>query len=1284
MSLLTFGDVPGDVSEPEYFGLGGYFTGIGIEEEISATRIVIRDSISGAKLTVTGNFAVASLNDVLVTGTSILDPSGATLFDWSGFSLRFAQLAALDSEQGNRLILQGADEIRGSQHTDTLLAFAGDDLIRGYFGDDFIDGGTGADRMIGGFGDNTYVVDHAGDVVEEDLSVAPPLVRNLRRVSVGADGEQADGWSSGAEISGHGRFVVFGSRAGNLVEGDADAIEDIFIKDLSSGEVARFANPSRTGPASSVGRPFITGDGHFVTFDGQGEIFLANRVTGEVRSITSAPEAFPLLPSFRGMSATVTGDGSNVVFTAPLFTPEAQDSDGFSDVVILDLLSPRQPSPLTPGSLLVVSQGVLSEYSPAGMFLQSFVLKDDATTVADDLRDIAVDASGRVLIYVGAESPTLTVLDPAQGSVSIHSAPGWSMRNHGSFGGLDTAGSFAFATDAMPAWNSAIGLVRFDLEDFSSDRFGAKQYSDVTVGLDGLVYALVPGAIDVFDPVTLVLLRTVGLSGVGQRLAGIAVGADGTIYGASSDTSGTVVAINDQGAIVRSLDTGVYFLDAIDLRSDGKIVIGSNSGRVILTDTTLQHAAYLSVFGDASVVAYHSLPDPDVPFESHSTLREVSGPSGNGLGGESRDAEVTPDGRWVVFESRSSYLVSGDTNNRSDVFVKDLASGVMRRVSVSTAGIQANGDSQEGEITPDGRFVVFQSDATDLVPGFDTVSSRIYRKDLQTNEIQVASASPDASVRYLGAGNADISADGRFVVFHATRFDAQTLSILSAEHVFVRDMLTGELIVLSEAAPGNAFTGRGRDATISDDGKTIAFASDSANLVVGDTNGAGDIFVVSNPILVSGPPNVDTVRASVAYTLPEGIEQLVLTGVASLSGTGNELDNVMTGNAGANLLDGRAGNDTMAGGAGDDTYLVDSADDVVEEAVNQGNDRVLATASYTLSAHIERLELQGVANLNGAGNAQANVLVGNGGSNVLAGGGGDDQYTVGIGDTVVEVSGGGFDVVRSEVSFALPDHVEQLILTGNGAADIAGNTGDNALVGNGGNNALDGGRGGDSMAGGQGNDSYRVDNALDQITEAAAQGDDGVTAHVSYALATNLENLTLSQQAGNASGTGNAGNNVLEGNSRANVLDGGAGNDILRGLGGEDVLIGGAGDDRLSGGAGRDTLYGDAGADRFVFDSAINGVVNLDLIVDFLRGVDRIELSGAIFGGLGPVGALAADRFASGAGATALDALDRIVYDSATGMLYYDADGNGVQGMLAFAQVTPGLALTAGDFVVAA
>ena len=161
--------------------------------------------------------------------------------------------------------------------------------------------------------------------------------------------------------------------------------------------------------------------------------------------------------------------------------------------------------------------------------------------------------------------------------------------------------------------------------------------------------------------------------------------------------------------------------------------------------------------------------------------------------------------------------------------------------------------------------------------------------------------------------------------------------------------------------------------------------------------GAGDdVCVVDNAadiVTENANEGIDTVKASVSYALSSNVEHLSLTGTAAIDGTGNELDNTLIGNAGANVLNGGAGNDvldggggadTLLGGTGDDIYRVDNTADVVTEGAGEGTDTVRASATYALSDNVENLQLTGYANIDGTGNAQANILAGNAGDNVLA------------------------------------------------------------------------------------------------------------------------------------------------------------------------------------------------------------------------------------------------------------------------------------------------------------
>jgi Ca2+-binding RTX toxin-like protein len=145
---------------------------------------------------------------------------------------------------------------------------------------------------------------------------------------------------------------------------------------------------------------------------------------------------------------------------------------------------------------------------------------------------------------------------------------------------------------------------------------------------------------------------------------------------------------------------------------------------------------------------------------------------------------------------------------------------------------------------------------------------------------------------------------------------------------------------------------------------------------------------------------VDTVQATVSYTLGTQVERLLLLGTANLSGTGNELVNILTGNAGANRLDGREGGDRLYGLGGDDHYVVDAAGDRVYEASGGGTDAVQAGVSYTLpyAQEIETLAAAGTAAIDLAGNTFGQALIGNAGANVLDGRLGADTLTGGAGE----------------------------------------------------------------------------------------------------------------------------------------------------------------------------------------------------------------------------------------------------------------------------------------------
>jgi len=416
---------------------------------------------------------------------------------------------------------------------------------------------------------------------------------------------------------------------------------------------------------------------------------------------------------------------------------------------------------------------------------------------------------------------------------------------------------------------------------------------------------------------------------------------------------------------------------------------------------------------------------------------------------------------------------------------------------------------------------------------------------------------------------------------------------------------------------GNFNGTNGNDILVGTDDDDVINGLFGADLMFGGKG--NDTYIIDNPgdkAIEQKDGGIDTVRASITYFATDWIENIRLTGTASIGAFGNALDNQIFGNTGNNLISGGAGRDTMFGGFGDDTYLVDDTNDKAIEASGLGHDTVIASASFSLKTfgdNIEVLQLTGSA-VFGQGNALDNEIFGNDldnhldgelGADVLTGGKGDDAYHLDdVGDVVVEEAGEGLDTVTSSVSIAkLWDNVENVRLIDSANLNATGNDLNNQIIGNFGMNILDGGKGADAMFGDEGNDTYIVDDVNDKVVENQNSGIDLVKSSVSFTLANFVENLTLTGTK-DIGATGNALDNVLTGNVGDNVLFGG---------GGADTLIGGKGDDSYfvdevgdkvletisnANGGGVDRVFSEIDFSL----AALGNVENLVLTVNALKG----------------------------------------------------------------------------------
>jgi Big-like domain-containing protein/WD40 repeat protein len=212
------------------------------------------------------------------------------------------------------------------------------------------------------------------------------------------------------------------------------------------------------------------------------------------------------------------------------------------------------------------------------------------------------------------------------------------------------------------------------------------------------------------------------------------------------------------------------------------------------------------------------------------------------LGASFNAASLSGDGRYVVFTTAVA-LVPDDTNGTSDVYVYDRGTRTMSRVSVATGGGQSNSDSFNPRISPDGRYVVFESPASNLVPDDTNQVSDVFRHDRLTGTTVRVSVTTGGGQAGGASFDARMSDDGNVIVFTSSAFDLVAGDANGAADIFVHDMAAGTTTRVSVSAIGADADLASHEPDISGDGRFVAFSSAATNLVAGDTNGVTDIFV---------------------------------------------------------------------------------------------------------------------------------------------------------------------------------------------------------------------------------------------------------------------------------------------------------------------------------------------------------------------------------------------------------------------------------------------------------
>ncbi|MBJ6125519.1 PD40 domain-containing protein [Microvirga splendida] len=659
---------------------------------------------------------------------------------------------------------------------------------------------------------------------------------------------------------------------------------------------------------------------------------------------------------------------------------------------------------------------------------------------------------------------------------------------------------------------------------------------------------------------------------------------------------------------------------------------------------------------------------------TESIIQRVS-VTGDGAQADERSgaSALSADGRYVFFESRATNLVGEDGPFDWDIFRKDLFTGEVVRVSTNAAGEVGNGDSFSARFSADGRYAVFTSRADNLVAGDVNGKADVFLKDLVTGRVTLISTDGNRRQVSGDSGQAAISPDGRYVVFESDAPDLVPGDTNDAHDIFVKDLFTGAVARLSTSKDGQGGNGVSRFAQISPDGRYVLFESGASNLVSDDHNGNVDVFL--KDILTGEIRRISTDGS--------GAEGNGYSYQARFSADGRSV--VFTSSAG-NLVSGDTNGDY----------------DLFQKDLATGRIVRLSTSSTGAEVHgwseEPRLSHDG-----------RYLFFASTANDVVPGGSNGTVYNLFRKDLLTG------EVIRLSTS---PEGLPADGHTGYGI-DVSPD-GRYALVGSWASNLVSGdtngmydtflidatlmkhapavmaGRFVELRLGTGAASSVSIDWGDGTIDTISPSGGSASFSHVfadsgaKNAVATVVEDgrswsvpytidLASGQMMRNAAMadtlTGGHGSDRLDGDMWGNRIIGRNGSDRIDGHSGKDILWGGWGNDSLKGGYGRDV---------FVFDTRPNKRSNVDKIYDFKSRDDSFHLENKYFTKLGS-GSSKGKKFKSDMfteGKKAKDAEDRIVYDKKTGALYYDQDGTGSKAQVKIATITNKTKLYWHDFFV--
>jgi 6-phosphogluconolactonase (cycloisomerase 2 family)/glutamine cyclotransferase len=638
----------------------------------------------------------------------------------------------------------------------------------------------------------------------------------IRLVSASASGQRGNAESQKRSINSDGRWVAFDSAASNLT-GDphpgAGETYQVFLKDTQTGDIKGISQPTIDNATLGVSRrPEISGDGRFVVFESSGaiapndtnglvDVYLYDRLSdtyqlvsqNSLRTVGDGPSNNPV----------ISGDGTMIAYTTTATNLGAIGAAGGIVTVkinnllgshTIDLQSGQDASGLNFGQSFFSGQVTGTLWYDAdgnGSFDLNETRLPNRTVYLDTNHNAQLDA-GEPTTVTAQDNPSTTTNNEAGEYL---------------FTGL-VAGNYELRQLTLPGWDQTF-------PDIQSDN------TVQLVAVSGYISGTNTPFFQMYDAAASDAGRFIAFS-TDSPLSPLDTNQLTDVY-----VTDRMTGLTEPVSVTASGTTGNWHSLQPSISGDGRYVVFRSAASDIASPSSAWYNIYMR----------------DRLLDVTTLISKALG-SSTAANTFSISPQISRDGKTITFWSNSSDLVADDTNLLYDIFAFDVNAQSLNRINVGPGGIEPiGGNSFESWPSADGRYIGYWSHATNQVIGDTNAAADVFLLDRQTGTTQRVSVKSDGTQGNGSSDHLSLSDDGRFIAFQSNATNLTSDNVTGLKQIFLKDMLSGSITLVSKPFDGTSPNGQALFPTISGNGRYISYYSDASNLIGGDTNGVPDVFV---------------------------------------------------------------------------------------------------------------------------------------------------------------------------------------------------------------------------------------------------------------------------------------------------------------------------------------------------------------------------------------------------------------------------------------------------------